>query len=195
MRTEKEGLRGKILAKCIPRRHFAGHFAYMESISCQNQLILDTWRRYLAMKGRFSCPEPLWECIATRYCHDLPLRNALRLDLAKEGTFWQHANTQRRFLARLHPMLTRKKGLQDKGCRTKKEDRMMRSPYLMVNQAHPISRSNWASPMSRSNSASPMPRSNWTCLIPGLIEVSSTSGFVKVNPISAIQLRQLRPSV
>ena len=114
MRTEKEGLRGKILAKCIPQRHFAGHFEYMESISCQIQLILDAWRRYLAIKGRFSCPGPLRECIATKYCHDSPLRNALQLDLAKEAAFRQRTNTQRRFLARLHPMLTRKRG-----CRTK----------------------------------------------------------------------------
>lgn len=117
---DKSKKSGKILAKCVPRRHFARHFAYMESISCQNQLILDAWRRYLATKGPFSCPGPLWECIATRYCHDLPLKNTLRLNLAKEGAFRQRANTQRRFLARLHPMLTRKKGLQDKGCRTKR---------------------------------------------------------------------------
>ena len=140
MRTEKEGLRGKILAKCIPRRHFAGHFAYMESISCQNQLILDAWRRDLVTKGRFSCPGPLRECIATRYCHDLPLKNALWLNLAKEGAFRQHANTQRRFLTRLSPDAYTQKGvvgqrLQDKGRRIKKEDRMMRSSYLVVDQA------------------------------------------------------------
>ena len=59
----------------------------MGSISCQNQLILDAWRRYLAAKGRFSCPGPLRGCTATKYCHNLPLRNALRLDLTQEGTF------------------------------------------------------------------------------------------------------------
>ena len=59
----------------------------MGSISCQNQLILDAWRRYLATKGRFSCPEPLRGCTATKYCHDLPLRNALQLGLTQEGTF------------------------------------------------------------------------------------------------------------
>lgn len=133
MRTEKEGLRGKILAKCIPRRHFAGHFAYMESISCQNQLILDAWRRYLATKGPFSCPGPLWECIATRYCHDLPLKNTLRLNLAKEGAFRQHANTQRRFLTRLLPMPTRKRSYRTKVV-GQKEDRTMRSSHLTVNQ-------------------------------------------------------------
>ena len=59
----------------------------MGSISCQNQLILDAWRRYLAVKGRFSRPGPLRGCTATKYCHDLPLRNALQLGLTQEGTF------------------------------------------------------------------------------------------------------------
>lgn len=101
----------------------------MESISCQNQLILDAWRRYFAMKGRFSCPGPLRECIATRYCHDLPLRNALRLDLAKEGAFRQHANTQRRFLARLHPMLTRKRGCRTKAVGQRLQDKKRGGPH------------------------------------------------------------------
>ena len=180
MRTEKEGLRVKILAKCIPRRHFAGHFAYMESISCQNQLILDAWRRYLAMKGRFSCPGPLWECIATKYCHDLPLKNALRLNLAKEGAFRQRANTQRRFLARLHPMLTRKKGLQGKGRRAKKEDRMMRSSYLAVDQAQLDAQIQLDQSDVQVEQGLPDTRINRS---------HSISGSVKVNPISAIQLR------
>ena len=34
---------------------------------------------------------PLRGCIATKYCHDLPLRNALQLDLAQEGAFRLHA--------------------------------------------------------------------------------------------------------
>lgn len=70
----KGRLDGKIPARCIPKRRFAGHFEYMENISCQNQLILDAWRQYLATRGRFFCPRPLRECIATKYCHDLPPR-------------------------------------------------------------------------------------------------------------------------
>ena len=74
IRTGKGRLDGKISARYIPKRRFAGHFEYMENISCQNQLILDAWRQYLATRGRFFCPRPLRECIATKYCHDLPPR-------------------------------------------------------------------------------------------------------------------------
>ena len=75
---------------------------------------------------------------------------------------------------------------------------MMRSSYLAVDQAQldaqiqltsPTSGSIRPIPMPRSNWASPISRSNRACLIPGVIEVNPKSGFVKVNPISAIQLR------
>ena len=49
----KGPLPGKMFAWCIPQRRFAGHFEYTESISCQNQLILDARRRYLAREGAF----------------------------------------------------------------------------------------------------------------------------------------------
>ena len=55
----KGPLPGKMFAWCILQRRFAGHFEYTGSISCQNQLILDTWRRYLAMKRRFYRPRLL----------------------------------------------------------------------------------------------------------------------------------------
>ena len=44
---------GKIFARCIPKRLFAGLFGCMARISCQNQLISDAWRANLARKGRF----------------------------------------------------------------------------------------------------------------------------------------------
>ncbi len=68
--TAKGRLGGRIIAKCIPEWRFAGHFEYMESISCQNQLILDAWRRYLAAKGRFYRPRLLRECIRAIFCQE-----------------------------------------------------------------------------------------------------------------------------
>ena len=66
----KGPLSGKIFAWCILQRRFAGHFEYMESISCQNQLILDAWRRYLATKGRFYRLRLLRECIRAIFCQE-----------------------------------------------------------------------------------------------------------------------------
>ena len=53
----------------------------MESISCQNQLILDAWRRYLATKGRFYRLRLLQECIRVIFCQEFTsssVRSALR---------------------------------------------------------------------------------------------------------------------
>lgn len=77
----KGPLPGKIFAWCILQRRFAGHFEYMESISCQNQLILDAWRRYLATKGRFYRLRLLQECIRVIFCQECTpslSENALR---------------------------------------------------------------------------------------------------------------------
>ena len=46
----KGPLPGKIFARCILRRRFAGHFGCMARISCQSQLVLDAWRANLATK-------------------------------------------------------------------------------------------------------------------------------------------------
>ena len=84
----KGPLPGKIFAWCILQRRFAGHFEYMESISCQNQLILDAWRRYLATKGRFYRLRLLRECIRAIFCQECGSssdRSALR------GRFVQRA--------------------------------------------------------------------------------------------------------
>ena len=66
----KGPLPGKIFAWCILQRRFAGHFEYMGSISCQNQLILDAWRRYLATKGRFYRLRLLQECVRVIFCQE-----------------------------------------------------------------------------------------------------------------------------
>ena len=72
----KRPLRGKIFARCIPKRRFAGHFGYMARESCQSQLILDAWRRYVARKGRFSRPRHLLGYMKRKTCHGLPPGNA-----------------------------------------------------------------------------------------------------------------------
>lgn len=48
----------------------------MGSISCQNKLILDTWRRYLAMKRRFYRPRLLREYIRAIFCQECGLSSA-----------------------------------------------------------------------------------------------------------------------
>ena len=74
----KVPLPGRIFARCILRRRFAGHFGCMARISCQSQLILDTRRRYAATNWRFSRPRPLSGCMERKTCHGLPPVNAFR---------------------------------------------------------------------------------------------------------------------
>ena len=78
----KGPLLGKIFARCILQRRFAGLFGYMARISCQSQLISDAWRANLARKGRFSRPRPLSGCMERKTCHGLPPGNAPRRNLA-----------------------------------------------------------------------------------------------------------------
>ena len=78
----KGPLPGKIFARCILQRRFAGLFGYMARISCQSQLISDAWRANLARKGRFSRPRPLSGCMERKTCHGLPPGNAPRRNLA-----------------------------------------------------------------------------------------------------------------
>ena len=82
----KGTLPGKIFALCIPERRFAGLFGCTARISCQSQLILDTWRRYIARKGRFFRPRALLGCMKRNNCHGLPLKNASERYLATDGT-------------------------------------------------------------------------------------------------------------
>ena len=78
----KGPLPGKIFARCILQRRFAGLFGYMARISCQIQLVSDAWRANLARKGRFSRPRPLSGCMERKTCHGLPPGNAPWRNLA-----------------------------------------------------------------------------------------------------------------
>ena len=78
----KAPLPGKIFARCILQRRFAGLFGYMARISCQSQLVSDAWRANLARKGRFSRPRPLSGCMERKTCHGLTPGNAPRRNLA-----------------------------------------------------------------------------------------------------------------
>ena len=78
----KGPLPGRIFARCILRRRFAGHFGCMAHMSCQSQLILDTRRRYAATNWRFSRPRPLSGCMERKTCHGLPPGNASGRNLA-----------------------------------------------------------------------------------------------------------------
>ena len=78
----KGPLLGKIFARCILQRRFAGLFGYMARISCQSQLVSDAWRANLAMNWRFARPRPLSGCMERKTCHGLPPGNAPRRNLA-----------------------------------------------------------------------------------------------------------------
>ena len=78
----KGALPGKIFARCIPKRLFAGLFGCMARISCQSQPILDTRRRYAATNWRFSRPRPLSGCMERKTCHGLTPGNASGRNLA-----------------------------------------------------------------------------------------------------------------
>lgn len=86
----KGPLPGKIFARCIPERRFAGLFGYTARISCQSQLVLDAWRANLAREGRFSRPRPLLGYIERKNCHGLPPGNASRENIATDGRPWTH---------------------------------------------------------------------------------------------------------
>ena len=74
----KAPLPGKIFARCILQRRFAGLFGCMARISCQSQLISDAWRANLAANWRFSRPRPLSGCMERKTCHGLMPGNAPR---------------------------------------------------------------------------------------------------------------------
>ena len=83
----------------------------MGSISCQNQLILDTWRRYLAAKGRFSCPGLFRECIRAIFCQESPPRLlGVRLEGAsfKGCAFICPKWASKKFRPGMHPFAIRK---------------------------------------------------------------------------------------
>ena len=106
----KGPLPGKIFARCIPERRFAALFGCMARESCQNQLVLDTQRRYVAREGRFSRPGPLRGCMKRENCHGLPPRDAPRRKIATDG----HLGTHR---ARILPRTAAHERTTAKSCR------------------------------------------------------------------------------
>ena len=78
----KVPLPGRIFARCILQRRFAGLFGCMARISCQSQLISDAWRANLAANWRFSRPRPLSGCMERKTCHGLTPGNASGRNLA-----------------------------------------------------------------------------------------------------------------
>ena len=90
LRTAKTPLGGKMFARCIPQRRSAGLFGCMARISCQNKLYLNTCRRYVATKGRFSRPRPLRERIGAQSCHGRQPGNAPGHNPAMAGSLGTH---------------------------------------------------------------------------------------------------------
>ncbi len=101
----KAPLPGRIFARCIPKRLFAGLFGCMARISCQSQLISDAWRANLAANWRFSRPKPPRRCMRRKNCHGLPPGNAPRRNLATA----RHLGTHR---ARVLPLPVRPRAHQ-----------------------------------------------------------------------------------
>ena len=102
----KGPLPGKIFARCILQRRFAGHFGCMARISCQSQLISDAWRANLATKPPpFSRPRPLSGCMERKTCHGVTPGNAPRRNLATA----RHSGTHR---ARILPLPVRPRAHQ-----------------------------------------------------------------------------------
>ena len=86
----KVPLPGRIFARCIPKRLFAGLFGCMARISCQSQLISDAWCANLATNWRFSRPRPLSGCMERKTCHGSPPENAPRRNLATARSLGTH---------------------------------------------------------------------------------------------------------
>ena len=101
----KAPLPGRIFARCIPKRLFAGLFGCMARISCQSQLISDAWRANLAANWRFSRLRPLLGCMERKTCHGLPPGNAPWRNLATA----RHSRTHR---ARILPLPVRPRAHQ-----------------------------------------------------------------------------------
>ena len=100
----KVPLPGKIFARCILRRRFAGHFGCMARISCQSQLIFGCMARESCQEGAIFPPEAAFgmhgaqnlpriaarERTATKSCHGKALGNASRENLVTAGRWETH---------------------------------------------------------------------------------------------------------
>ena len=101
----KGPLPGKIFARCILQRRFAGHFGCMACISCQSQLISDAWCANLATNWRFSPSEATFgmhgaqnlpriaarERNVAKSCHCQSPENAFRAYPAIAGRLGTHS--------------------------------------------------------------------------------------------------------
>ena len=101
----KRPLHGKIFARCVPERRFAGLFGCMARISCQSQPVSDAWRANLAANWRFSRPRPLSGCMRRKNCHGWPPGNAPWRNIATD----RHSGTHR---ARILPLSVRPRAHQ-----------------------------------------------------------------------------------
>ena len=105
----KVPLPGRIFARCVPERRFAGLFGCMARISCQSQLISDAWRANLAANWRFSRPKPPRRCMRRKNCHGLPPGNAPWRNLATD----RRSGTHR---ARILPLPVRPRAHSRRSC-------------------------------------------------------------------------------
>ena len=121
----KVPLPGKIFARCILQRRFAGHFGCMARISCQSQLILDTRRRYAATNWRFSRLRPLSGYMERKTCHGLPPGDAFREHFATA----RHSGTHR---ARISPLPVAQERIRAQSCHRRTLGNAFRVHFAIV---------------------------------------------------------------
>ena len=78
----KGALPGKIFARCILRRRFAGHFGCMARISCQSQPVFGCMARESCRELAIFPSETAFGIHGAKNCHGLPPGNAPRRNLA-----------------------------------------------------------------------------------------------------------------
>ena len=96
----KVPLPGKIFARCIPKRLFAGLFECMARISCQREPVFGCMVRESCHEGALFPSEAPRGCMRRKNCHRLPPGNAPWRNLATD----RHSGTHR---ARILPLPVR----------------------------------------------------------------------------------------
>ena len=96
----KRALHGKIFARCIPKRLFAGLFGCMARISCQSQPVFGCMARESCHEGALFAARAPRGCMRRKNCHRLPPGNAPWRNLATD----RHPGTHR---ARILPLPVR----------------------------------------------------------------------------------------
>lgn len=95
----KRPLRGKIFARCIPKRLFAGLFGCMARISCQREPVFGYMACESCREGALFPPEATFgmhgtqnlpriaarECTVATSCHGSPFKNTPRRHLAEKA--------------------------------------------------------------------------------------------------------------